>query len=126
MTTTGPATFEQLHELHRLVVEELIKRMKGAGTSAELLHVARAVMKDGGLLGLSLDEVEQKRLRELWDLYVKRIGEALRHERPSSAVLAEARQFLLQNGISKDLGEAIDHAAAMKVLGSLDLPFKTH
>lgn len=119
---TGPATRADLEELHRLVVRSLIDRIATA-PSAELLQAARGVLKDAAVTGMDFDQAEAARLRKLWHAYVQRLEDALRMESPQSSPLAEARQFLQQQGLSVDLGAALDQAAAVAVLSDLDLPF---
>ena len=123
--TSGPATHAELQELHRLLVRSLIERLE-ATPNAELLQVGRAVLRDNGLAGRASDGRDVEQLHTLYDLLVQRLSEALREPAPPTAVLAVVRQFLRQQAVSKDLGAAIDPAAAMQDLADLDLPFTNH
>jgi hypothetical protein len=116
------ATPEQLQDLLNLVVASLLDRMAGKA-STELLQVARAVLRDNGLAGRASTADQRVRLRGLYDLYVDRLLEAVRAESPSAAVLAEARMFLVTQGIDKDLAPVVDAAEALATLKSQDLPF---
>jgi hypothetical protein len=123
-TATGPATHHMLQELHRLLVAELTARLTEGRPPAELLLVARRVLKDNGLLGLGIEQAERERLEALYREYVKRLSEAVFSENPSAAVLAEARLFIQSQGVAKDLCAAADTATALTLLQDQRLPFK--
>jgi hypothetical protein len=125
-TNKGPATVEELQELHRLVVTGLCRHLK-ATDSAAVLGVARAMLRDQGLLGLARAPHEQKRLQRLYGLLVSRLLDAMQQPGgPSAAVLGEVRQLLAAEGIHKDLEGSINQERALKALGDADLPFATN
>ncbi len=119
----GMATLAKLLELHRESVASLTALVRDK-PSAELLGVARAMLKDNGVPVNAPGTRATKRLQTLYELYVKRLAEALDAERPTAAMLAEARLFLQQQGVQKDLGPLINKATAAKALEHTALPFK--
>jgi hypothetical protein len=121
-TNGGPASWEQLHELHGLITRDLIMRIKGQHAPAEVLGVARALLKQNGVFGEMPEQAQE--LRELYRLLVGQLRDAMTAGRPSSFILSEVRQFLHSQGVGKDLGAAIDHAAALQVLNAVDFPFQ--
>lgn len=124
--TTGPATLELLEELHSSILRALVGRLRGGKASAEWLYVARSYLKSNGMFGRPLSRDDQQRLQDLWDLLLVRLMEALQGPAPSTAVIAEVRKVLADNGTTKDLVAAIGDANALTALHDLDLPFKTH
>jgi hypothetical protein len=110
-----------LHELHRLVVSELLRCVKAGEPSAELLHVARSLLRDNQVQALEPRDVA--RLRRLHALLAQRLEEALSAPMPPAAVLAEARKFLKDNNVTKDHDSATETRQAVQSLSSLDLPF---
>lgn len=121
---TGPASIELAYELHRLLAAELVARMK-ASPSADLLAVVRAFLKDQGHLDVPTDDKARKKLERLHRLLVERLLEAVTAGIPSASVMSEARRLLLDQGIHKDLGGAVDTAKALQLLSAAHLPFRT-
>lgn len=125
-TPTGRATPEQLHELHRLVASALVTQLKNSGKpSAEILGVARSLLKDNGLCGLSQTEADRRTLRRLWVLLVRHLAAAMQSN-PKPALVAEVRLFLAANGITKDLPGHAAKAQALHLLADASLPFTKH
>ena len=125
MTTppnTGPASIEELQELHRLLAAEMLARLKSA-PSGELLNVARSFLRDNGRIGLVSDDKDRRALQRLYSLYVRQLRAALEQPQTSASVLSEARLFLQAQGIEKNLGAAIDTSKALAVLDLAALPF---
>lgn len=121
MKKSGLATRAELEELHRLTVAALTERLK-ASPSGEHLAVSRAMLKDNGQRAWT--DKERAALRKLYRLLLAAFLEAMNQEGPpSAALLAEVRHFLHSQGISQDIGGAIDEAQALTVLGSAALPF---
>lgn len=123
-TRQGMATPAELGELHGLVVRGLLDATQER-PSAEMLAVARSVLRDNGLLGMAANDKDRKALQRLYRVYVRQLLEAMQAETVPAALLAECRVFLAGQGITKDLGGVVTKAAALKVLGSSSLPFKT-
>jgi hypothetical protein len=121
----GKATHEELNELHRMTVRALLAKLKEPKAPAEWLHVARGILRDNGLCGLAQTDKDRKALQRLYGLLLGQLVHAMEAESPSAAAIAEVRHFLQQQGITKDLGGAIDRAQALRVLGSTALPFTT-
>ena len=121
---SGPAPYELVEELHRLLAGELVRRLKDS-PSAETLGVARAFLKDQGLAGLAPSAEDLKELHRMHRLLLEQLLLALQEGRPSAAVFAEVRHLLRDNGIHKDLGGAIDATKALQALTSSALPFNT-
>lgn len=122
----GKATPEQLNELHRLVVSALLSDLKQDKPSAEVLSVARSLLKDNGLCGLAQAAKDRAALQRLWGLLLKQLTSAMESPSPSASVVAEVRLFLAANGINKDTQ---GHAATTQALASLSdaaLPFVQH
>lgn len=117
------ATHEELQELLHLVTQTLIDRIKQAPT-ADLLGVARGLLKNSGTFGLALEPEQQQRLQQLWDLLLLRLLEAMQQPQPPAAILSEVRQLLADNGITKDLPAGLAQAEALQVLHGIDLPFQ--
>lgn len=117
-----------LEESRRLLFACIVQTLGDAKAdkpvSAEFLHVARRVLRDNEAALPRLDEAQRKRLQDLHRLYVDRLLEAIQAPKPSTAVLAECRQFLATSGVGKDLGAAISDAQALAALNWDDLPFK--
>ncbi len=128
-TTTAPAgkaTPEQLNELHRLVVSALLTDMKQDKPSAEVLSVARSLLRDNGLCGLAQAAKDRAALQRLWSLLLHQLTTAMESPNPSASVAAEVRLFLAANGINKDTQ---GHTATTQALASLSdaaLPFIQH
>jgi hypothetical protein len=115
---------ESFRELHRLLVADLTTRLGTGRASAEMLQVARRVLKDQGPMGLASTDEEQQRIRHLYSVFVQRLSEAVHAEAPSAAILAEARHFLDTNGAKKNLQASADKATALTLLADQRLPFK--
>jgi len=117
----GKATWEQLQDLWRVLLVEMLARVKAPkASSVELLQVARKFLRDNGCS--APDAAARKDLQDLYRLYGKALRASLSGPSPRSGVLAEARQWLTYHGIRPDLPAA--HAAAVaKQLGQLDVPF---
>jgi hypothetical protein len=123
---SGKATPEQLHELHRLVVFALLADLKQDKPSAEVLSVARSLLKDNGLAGLAQAAKDRAALQRLWGLLLQQLTHAMESPSPSASLVAEVRLFLAANGINKDTQ---GHAATTQALASLSdaaLPFVQH
>jgi len=128
-TTTAPAgkaTPEQLNELHRLVVSALLTDLKQDKPSAEVLSVARSMLKANGLCGLAQEAEDRAALQRLWGLLLRQLTHAMESPSPSASLVAEVRLFLAANGINKD---TTSHTATTQALASLadaDVPFTQH
>jgi hypothetical protein len=120
---TGLATYEKLQDLHGLLALSMAERLKANPTSDDL-STTRAFLKDNGLAGRASTDADRKRLEKLYVTYTRQLAAALEVDRPSAAVLGEARVFLSRAGVEKDLAGAIDHAKAVQVLSMASLPFK--
>lgn len=122
----GPATPEQLHELHRLLASALVAQLKDTRKpSAEVLGVARSLLKDNGLFGLAQTEADRRTLRRLWGLLVRHLSTAMQGN-PKPALVAEVRLFLAANGVTKDLPGHAAKAQALHLLADASLPFTKH
>lgn len=119
---TDPATRELGYELHRLLAEGLIAALKRT-PSAEMMGVARALLKQEGVTALELQEQDRKRLQRLHRLVAEKLLAAVMTGQPGAAILSEARHFCRDNGVGKDLGAAVSTAQALAALQSTDLPF---
>lgn len=123
---TGKATPEQLNELHRLVVCALLADLKQEKPSAEVLSVARSMLKDNGLCGLAQAVKDREALQHLWGLLLHQLTLAMQAPAPSASLVAEVRLFLTANGMTKDTQ---GHTATTQALASLSdaaLPFVQH
>lgn len=120
---SGRATVEMVHELHGLVIRELLRRLKSE-PSAEQLSVARAVLRDNGA-DRTNDAKDVVKLKKLHGLYCSALAAALEVDRPSASVLNEARQWLMCNGITKDVERFVTEAEAVRALQDVALPFRT-
>lgn len=128
-TTTAPAgkaTPEQLHELHRLVVSALLSDLKQDKPSAEVLSIARSLLKDNGLCGLAQAAKDRAALQRLWGLLLQQLTSAMESPNPSASVVAEVRLFLAANGINKDTQGHTATTQALAVLSDAALPFVQH
>lgn len=121
-TPTSASPYEVAQELNDLLVVELKRRVTAAEPPAEILGVARAYLKQNGVLAESPEQV--KALRDLYDLLAKALLAAVLQGTPTASMLAEVRHFLRDQGVGKDLGAGIDYAAALQALESIDLPFQ--
>ncbi|MBE0547773.1 MAG: hypothetical protein IH627_08995 [Rubrivivax sp.] len=114
-------------ELHDLLLRELVKRLRD-GARADVLGVARAMLKHEGITALDLPtdrrSVATKRLQRLYLSITDKLLEAVQADEASAAVLHEAIRWVTSQGVGKDLGAAIDTAAALRALKSTDLPFQ--
>jgi hypothetical protein len=119
-----PSDRDLLRQLHRAVLELLNERLENSRVPVELLQVVRRFLRDSGQLGIVTEAGERKRLGSVYEMYVTRLQEALKTERPSAAILTEVHKFLQTQGIGKDLGAQVDKAAALAVLVDQRLPFK--
>lgn len=120
---SGRASMEMVHELHGLVIRELLRRLKSE-PSAELLSVARAILRDNGA-DRANDARDVAKLKKLHGLYCSALAAALEVDRPSAAVLNEARQWLMCNGITKDFDRFTTEAEALRTLQDVAVPFRT-
>lgn len=121
---SGMAPMDQLRELWSLLVDNLRRCLTVTpgkkAPSAELLAVARKVLKDAGVV--CPDEESRKRLERLYAAYLQRLSEAMEQERPSAAHLAEARAFLAWIGHA-DIPAASAGKAAQQLLEA-SVPFR--
>jgi hypothetical protein len=114
------ATHDQLQALwSELVAEMRTQLAPGKRPSAEMLGVARRMVKDGGVT--CPDDKARKDLDALYRAYLQRLSEALQQERPSSALLAEAGALLRWVGVSDVPGTAAAQVADQ--LLTLQVPF---
>jgi hypothetical protein len=116
---------DRLHSLHELVTSSLLDHLSKKPT-AELLQVARRFLRDNAMVGVVVSLSEQKLMRTLYRLYVRKLKAALEVANPPAAVLAEVLRFLQMQGVTKDLSASVSHSQALHALGSAALPFKTH
>lgn len=128
---SGPATRDDLGQLHRRVFEMLIERMKAARRpGVEWLAVARGFLADNGYRGSwAMPTKTQKKLEKLYAAYCVQLTRAMAEEQPSPKMLGEVRAFLSSQGIDKDFTALADRASAgraAELLASLDVPFKVH
>ncbi|MGA0610648.1 hypothetical protein [Caldimonas sp. KR1-144] len=114
--------YDLAQELNDLLVGELTRRVQASDAPAEVLGVARALLKQNGVLAESPEQV--KALRDLHDLLTGALHAAVSSGTPTASMLAEVRHFLRDQGVGKDLSASIDHAAALQALDSIDLPFQ--
>ena len=121
MTTSRLELAEQL--LDSLLTQLVTRLAAPARPSTDLLVVVRGYLRDQGFFGGPAAVADQARLQALWGLYLVRLEEAIKAERPPSALFAEVRRFLDGQGVSKDLGAALSEEDALKALGSASLPF---
>lgn len=121
----GPGTKEDLEDLHSLLVDSVIAGVQGDQPSADMLAVARAMLKQEGVSGMKATVRERNRLRRLHGLLTRRLLDELKAGTPTPAMLTVARHFLRDNGVEKDLGRAAAAAAALRAIDYDDLPFKT-
>lgn len=112
-----PATVEMGLRLHRLLVQDLTRRMQERPSAADL-KVARQVCQDRGIRPTAKD---LDRLQELYAQVIVKLLDALKEERPSAAVLSESLRFLQMEGISK--AGAAEAAQALQSLSLASLPF---
>jgi hypothetical protein len=105
-------------QIRRTVLEELHTRLEQGCASPEVLQVTRRCLLEHGPSTAEADE--QKLLESVYELYVKRLQEALQADRPSAVVLGEAHKFLKsQHGMA---GAPKPTALFAVELG--DLPFQ--
>lgn len=122
----GKATPAQLHELHRLVVTALLSDLKTPKPSAEVLSVARSMLKDNGLCGLAQAAKDRAALQRLWGLLLKQLTSAMESPSPSASLVAEVRLFLAVNGTNKDTQGHTATTQALASLADADVPFTQH
>lgn len=122
----GKATPDQLNELHRLVVCALLTDLKQDKPSAEVLSVARSLLKDNGLCGLAQAAKDREALQRLWGLLLQQLTHAIQSPSPSASVVAEVRLFLAANGSTKDTQGHTATAQALASLSDAALPFVQH
>ena len=119
--TDGRATLAELQGLWRLVLEAVIQRVKVPKPPTELLQVARKFLRDQGCT--APDDAARVQLEALYRAYGKALHEALTSPNPRAGVLAEARQWLVHNGVRPDVPAA--HAASIALkLSELEVPFQ--
>jgi hypothetical protein len=111
---------ELAQELLRLLLHSLLRRLRSK-PSAGFLEVARKTLKDRGAISLASGDRHRKHLERLYSLYLRRLTEALNDGKPSSAVFAEVRHFLHDQGISREVSRR-NPAAVLEALASA--PFK--
>ena len=120
------ATASELNDLHRLVASTLLTELRGGKASAELLGVARSLLRDNGLCGLSQTDTDRDGLRKLYGLLVRQLLKAMKEPAPSASIVGEVRLFLAQQGITKDLPGHTATTSALAQLTDSALPFTTH
>lgn len=125
---SGPATTEQLHELHRRLTEALLsaldpdlKRRPGQDT----LAVVGAFLRQEGVQGFLINPRRVRRLERLYSLYVEALLGHLEGGNASAGVLAEIGKTLRDAEVTKDGSAlAVRPAEALRELASMALPFK--
>lgn len=123
---TSQGTREDLEDLHGLLVDSVVSGVQAEEPSAEMLAVARALLKQEGVSGMKATVRERNRLRRLHGLLTRRLLDELKAGTPTPALLTVARHFLRDNGVEKDLGKAATQAEALRAINYDNLPFKTH
>ena len=88
--TTGPATFEQMQELHRALYRALTRELKRSdrAPSAELLQAASVFLRNNRV---ELPEHLRSRAVALHGLVIGHLEQAMASGQPSAAILEQAR-----------------------------------
>lgn len=115
-----------MNELHRLVVSALLADLKQDKPSAEVLSVARSLLKDNGLCGLAQAAKDRAALQRLWGLLLQQLTTAMESPSPSASVVAEVRLFLSAQGVTKDTLGLATTTQALASLSDASLPFVQH
>jgi hypothetical protein len=119
--TSGPATVEDLQELHRLLVASVEAALREPRPSVELLSVTRRVIHDSNA-PVELTGRDKATLRRLHRLYLRKLYEAIVEGPPSAAVLAEVR-LTLATAPLEDLADDLKARDAALLLVKAGLPF---
>ncbi|WKB55969.1 hypothetical protein [Eleftheria terrae] len=121
---SGPATREELAELHRLTVAALVSRIKGSSRpSLEILQVAgRLLANESTHLG-PLSPRRQRELQQLHGLFLDAVLSQMQKEGPKSVGL-----LLLARSVARDAPDTNTSpysGATVVPVGDLSLPFNS-
>lgn len=110
-------------QLAHLVIKDLLHRLQ-TKPSAELLGIARLALSDFGLTALPLDEKDQKKLKKLRQQVLSTLVASVKPG-CSASMLQEARRYLVDEGISGQLGSQLSAGQVKALLAeAAAVPFK--
>lgn len=120
----SPEIWERLGiQLHHVLAECLLDRLKGEAPTAEVLAVARRYLRTLGIAPATETARDRKALQRISKLYVRGLLDSLEDGSASGAVLAEAGAFLRATGALDGLQGRAQAARAVRDMADLDLPF---
>lgn len=119
----GPATVNQLHELHALTVRTASRRIESGDACAEDLKVAAAICNDSGIK--ATEDVDVRRLRRLHSQLLKELLKRVQQGTASAAVLAVAGRLLVREGVTEGVAPKTDQERLQRLRRSLmAVPFR--
>lgn len=121
MSITVRASLVQ--QVYRVTVAALLDRLRTKPT-AELLGVARSLLRDSGYIGKAASGRDRLVLQQLHRLYVKALVDAVEGGTASAAVLAEVGLYLHRSGFTDALGSKSRALQAAQKFVDRDMPFQ--